>query len=647
MYLSLSLDSDDLPPEDDSDKTYGSRERALKTTDLDKACMVLGFMKENWPRFSLKDLLTVLFTSKDQRITVTANSYLATGGRLHLLHMIAGDEAPLDEPVTDWILSKAADLCDREASYLTENASRGPHFKEALHLRVPADSITVQHLQSFSLLKLLDIYEETTPGLQKLLKAVIKKQPDHSSNAKRSPRNPDIARVVITSMILNMRSRETNLHAAINSLVLWDGNVPRRVIQILNRFAFCASHKYQQKAIRNISKDAVQLARKTANDPEKLILLPNDNFNWVGKAWETSATHGNVTHDQVSALLVVLDIPSGMNAASLASVDSFNLTLGNRHKIPEEQSLEEILPTAGDQYIFENNAVIHVAHILAEEVKSLSIYHGEYKLSDPHALPIVKSEEYYLPTYDQEQGSTRGNMLVIGHYYGNILQVPKLTFESRYCFLLGDRLTTARERAAQDQRSVDRSEHRFDHLSSFQVLSGMMHFVLNQIQNIGKNTWGRGTADSVSLSTLLMKLPNRTNINLKKVDFYAWLRLFDVILRALVLRAAMIVLNLSSPTKLDETKLQPLEFKTLCSRIVSEFLMPSIDRLEAEDIKTIMGSTESGNAVLLMHDLMTVREMRHAIKHGHPERMHRMIKYWTPIDRHSCGAIQQDVEDDE
>jgi hypothetical protein len=192
-YVPFSqLDSDDLPPEDDSDKTYGNRERAPKTTDLDKACMVLGFMKENWPRFSLKDLLTVLFTSKDQRITVTVNSYLATGGRLHLLHMVAGDEAPLDEPITDWILSMAADLCDREASYLTENASRGPHFKEALHLRVPADSITVQHLQSFSLLKLLDIYEETTPGLQKLLKAVIKKQPDHSSNAKRSPRNPDI-----------------------------------------------------------------------------------------------------------------------------------------------------------------------------------------------------------------------------------------------------------------------------------------------------------------------------------------------------------------------------------------------------------------------------------------------------------------------
>jgi hypothetical protein len=32
-----------------------------------------------------------------------------------------------------------------------------------------------------------------------------------------------------------------------------------------------------------------------------------------------------------------------------------------------------------------------------------------------------------------------------------------------------------------------------------------------------------------------------------------------------------------------------------------------------------------------MHDLMTLREMRHAIKHGHPERMERMLKYWAPM----------------
>jgi hypothetical protein len=108
---------------------------------------------------------------------------------------------------------------------------------------------------------------------------------------------------MITSMSSNMRSRETNLHAAINGLVLWDGRVPKRVVQMLNRYGFCTSYLYQSKAVANVSKDTVSLARRVANDLTKMSLLPYDNFNWVDKAWEVSATHGSVSHDQVSALL--------------------------------------------------------------------------------------------------------------------------------------------------------------------------------------------------------------------------------------------------------------------------------------------------------------------------------------------------------
>jgi hypothetical protein len=250
---------------------------------------------------------------------------------------------------------------------------------------------------------------------------------------------------------------------------------------------------------------------------------------------------------------------------------------------------------------------------------------------DPHELPAKKTEEYFLPTYDQEQTSTRGNMLVIEHYFKKILKIPNEVFEDKNFFLLGDRLTTAQDRAAQDQRAVDRSEHRVDHLASFSLLSGLMHVVLNQVHNIGKNTWGGGVKDAVSLATLLEKLPNTGNINLRKIDFYAWLRFLDVVLRALVLRAAMVLLNDTTLEQFHRHNISADGFKSLCTRIVTEFLLPSVDRLESEERKVLPGSTESGNAVLLMHDLMTIREMRHAIKHGHPERMERMLKYWTPI----------------
>ncbi|KAJ7213112.1 hypothetical protein GGX14DRAFT_534293 [Mycena pura] len=613
--------SDDFGNED-SDITYGSNSRAPKSTATDKTLAILAFMKENYPQFSLRDLLTELFTSEHPSITNVTNSYLGRGGRKHLLETAIGDSAIEDEHVADWIMAKATVICTQEVSHLTDRASKGKFFEDAKCLRVPAGSITVKLLQSFSLSGLLFRYDRTTAHLQKFLKALIGKDSLPSSNESRTQRSPDMGRTLITSMILNLRSRETNLHAAMISLMLWDGGVSRRLVQALNHYGICTSYRYQGRAVGSVSRDGVQIARSVANNPENLLLLP---FNWMQTAWEAAATHGNISHDQVSALLVVLALPDGApptEAARIAGVDNFAQAAQTRHHMPADQALEEILPTAADQHTFSNNAIKHVANILCDEVEGFSSHRKDIPdFFDPHALANKETEEYVLPTYDQEQASTRGNMLVIEHYFCHVLGIPKKAFEERFFFLLGDRLTTARDRAAQDQRAVDRSEYRVDHLSSFEVTSGIMHFVMNQIHNIGKNTWGGANKDPVSLLTLLEKLPNRTNINLRKIDFYAWLRLLDTVLRALVLRAAMVVLGVSD---LKHEKLSTF-------MIVADFLLPSLDCLEAEGIKTLPGSTQSGNAVLLMHDLMTLREMRHAIKYGHPERMERILKYWTPM----------------
>lgn len=73
-------------------------------------------------------------------------------------------------------------------------------------------------------------------------------------------------------MVLNARSRESNLHAAMNSLFLWNGQVSKRVVETLNHYAFCNSPRYQAEAIQSISKDSLHLARTIANDPERLIM---------------------------------------------------------------------------------------------------------------------------------------------------------------------------------------------------------------------------------------------------------------------------------------------------------------------------------------------------------------------------------------
>ncbi|KAG2740620.1 hypothetical protein P692DRAFT_20851336 [Suillus brevipes Sb2] len=302
-----------------------------------------------------------------------------------------------------------------------------------------------------------------------------------------------------------------------------------------------------------------------------------------------SAIHGSAQHDQVSAMLVVLPRPEDVPASYLASVARFDALAGSRHKIPQEQALQDILPSFVDQSIFREHAVLHVARILCD--------HGNIpKFNDPDTITPRKSECYYLPTFDQEQGSTRGNMIVLRHYFLEVLAIPKDVFENIMYFVLGDRLTT-------DLRAVDRSTSRVD-------LLGLMHVCMNFMANVGKNAWGSsGDNDAVSLLSLRDVLPNRNEITARKIDFYAWLRFIDMILHALVISAACHTLQITS---------------------INEFTSNDIT-YNPDGVKKTLCDSVSGHAVLLLHDLMTIKELRHAIKHGHPQRVVRMLKSWTPM----------------
>ncbi|KAJ7850313.1 hypothetical protein B0H14DRAFT_2237597, partial [Mycena olivaceomarginata] len=266
---------------------------------------------KNLSRFSLRMFLEELFTSEDGAINNV--TYLAQEGHIHLLNLVHTDRVLENVYIARWIMSKATDLCVKEASPLTDAARQGKFNEEAKSLCLPSHSVKIELLRSFSVPNLLKLYESTTPHLQGLLQAIIGKKATESDEelVQRRQRNPDMGRTMITSMLLNLCSRQKNLHLAMNSLLLWDGRVPKRLIQTLNHYAFCTSYNYQTKAVGSVSKDGVSLARCVANDPTKISLLPYDNFNWVETAWETSAIHGNISHDQVSALLVVLGLPEG------------------------------------------------------------------------------------------------------------------------------------------------------------------------------------------------------------------------------------------------------------------------------------------------------------------------------------------------
>ncbi|KAF7968891.1 hypothetical protein HWV62_28926 [Athelia sp. TMB] len=630
--------------DEDADSVYEPEEGqsarrpydARRRSDEEKARMVLDYLRDEFKgRFSLRKLLDTLFRSQHGAITITTGKFLADGGAVSIMGLWWASEGTRSEEMSSWVVDRAAEVCAHECSRLTDTASKGQHFNIAKTLRISPKDVTAHLVDSFSIQELGERYTKATPHLQTFLQLLIGAKPDSASTIKRH-RDSDHGRTTVTSMLLNLRSRRVNYHTAINALVLWDNKVPKRAVQMLNRLGFCSSHTFQIRAVEELGKDVVRVARVVGRDPMKIKQLVYDNFNWRSRAWEVSASHGVVQHDQVSAILVVLQTSRDQNAptaAHLTSVERFRASSGKRHQISEDQSLEDIVPSAGDHHVFRENAILHVAHILSEDLKQFHGFRASLpKFTDPKAIPLCKTERYYLPTFDQEQGSTRGNMIVLRHYFLEVLCVPKSVFEHIMYFVLGDRLTTARDRAAQDQRAVDRSDYAIDHLSSLEVSSGLMHVCMNIMQDFGRNSWGSADSkDDISLSTLRDLLPNRTNVNMQKHDYYGWLRFLDVILRALVVTSAMSWTQIIEPSQFNTLNLSRDSFMLLCANMVDSHILPSPDRLEADGVKTLEGETVCGHAVLTAHDLMTLREMRHAIKYGHPTRISRILRYWTPM----------------
>ncbi|KAF8995684.1 hypothetical protein BDQ17DRAFT_1392177 [Cyathus striatus] len=383
---------------------------------------------------------------------------------------------------------------------------------------------------------------------------------------------------MITSIALNLRSQRTNYHQAINSLIFWDNCMPKRLIQMLNQFGICTSYVFQINGVKSLSQSASEMAKEAANNSLKIKMLPYDNFNWMSNVWESSALHKSQTHDQVSALLVILPTPTGQDAKTITAIPSFKEKAGTWHKINPRILLTDIIPSKSDNDAFWNNAILHVQNIIFEDLK---------------AIQPLKTEEYYLPTFDQEQGSTRGNMIVLEHYFGKVLAIPKKTFEDTMFTVLGDRLTVAHDHAAQDQHSVDLSPYAFDHLSSLCMVGGIMHYEMNYISALSRNFWGSdGSLDPVSLSTFHKLLPNCAEVNSHKINYYAWMRFLDVILQGLALSASMAVTKTSSLNALEsiiqsDSKL----LAKIAAAVVDNLLVQPLDRLEDLSIKKISGET--------------------------------------------------------
>ncbi|TFY60369.1 hypothetical protein EVJ58_g5195 [Rhodofomes roseus] len=457
------LDIKELPPglfgmlpdfsdDDEEDLNYIPSHNlpTQRRSEEEKVFAVLKFMWENLSRFSLISFLVALLSSSSGGIKNYVNTWKGNGGIPELLDLLWAMSGVRDEDICDWITERAAKICARKAGWLTDRASDGPHRAYAEGLHIPATTVSVAWLKSFRLADLTAVYVKTMPRSREIMKAIINK--DTTVRDERS-RNPDNGCTLAMLMLLNLRSQKTNIHQVINSMILWDNHAPKCFIQLLNRLGVAASYDHLCTSILALSANSLCITRKIANNPLNMVMLPYDNFNWVSGVWETSVLHGALQHDQVSAMLINLTIPDGSpTARQLTSVERFDASHGAHHQLLAQKALQDIIPSAADHCTLRDAAVSHVMTILADKVESFAEFHTLVPtFVDLNAIPVRKTDRHYLPTFDQEQGLTHGNMAVLKHYFLDVLEIPKATFKNTMFFVLGDRLTTVHDRAVQDQ----------------------------------------------------------------------------------------------------------------------------------------------------------------------------------------------------
>lgn len=183
----------DLSDNDEEDSDYQDYQTPTKRkspqSNDEKTRLTLEFMRSTFSRFSLRQFLECLFTSEDGTIKNVSNVFLAANDHLDIMDLWWNNSPrPLSGFLETWVVQRAAQVCAKEASWLTDRAKEGKHTDDALFLRVSPKDVNVKMVNEFRISDLMGRYEEVTPNIQTILKSIIARD---TKNILLGSRDPD------------------------------------------------------------------------------------------------------------------------------------------------------------------------------------------------------------------------------------------------------------------------------------------------------------------------------------------------------------------------------------------------------------------------------------------------------------------------
>jgi hypothetical protein len=223
-------------------------------------------------------------------------------------------------------------------------------------------------------------------------------------------------------MLAYRTSQKSNSIAGILGLYLYARRASPRIISTLSNMGLSVSPKTVERGVENLRRNALDLAKVVATDPETPFMTVHDNLQFYLNVGETRL--GNFAHllhtttsfvvpmhnTKPSTLSMDPQAPPGLGTQGVLSWSDVRIS-------PEETSLMDTIFT------------YHIASILVE-FSGVSYFKSmrrqvQEKLPEIHKISLHRSKIYPLSAMPLNEASQRGNREVLDNIFHKQLKISE------------------------------------------------------------------------------------------------------------------------------------------------------------------------------------------------------------------------------
>ncbi|TFK19262.1 hypothetical protein FA15DRAFT_697632 [Coprinopsis marcescibilis] len=473
----------------------------------------------------------------------------------------------------------------KAAEFMVEESTTALSYRK---LQVVTSAVTVALLmKNFGLETICSTYMELLPSLWAMLFTLLTArntyETKHNTDKQGKFSRAGKIVVVIISMLLYFRNRNTSAFPLIIGIFLASTGASRRVIDTFHHMALSSSYLSVQKALEALTTDATTQARNFVQKSDRLWGVVYDNINFMLRA--ASQRLDSTTRQVNATTLAVFAFPAMFTweaYKSTLSVSEKNKKRGLRCNLdvqslrPGPEKQQHII--AAFEYAVGTILLDYVPGKLQNQKRKRKIRNA-LAVSKPilRKLGHEKTEFFPLPAVNEEESSVSGTMKVI-----------KLIFNG----LLG--------------------------------LGGEMVAT----QCLFRTHLGTATQANPSSLEHHRTLLRRAKLDLKKPEYNRAQELTNHSLAARLIDCIRIVLGNKTFDDVKEWKPSRVEFKTAVARIVRDFASSAAagDALSAQD--EVMA-----HSILFIRDALIFWEFCDAVRDADVGRMWAVYDFWVYMFR--------------